>query len=89
MAKFQQLDDLYRFPGFVPQSRIRGVFGDPRAVVITLLRRRKKRFATSAAKRTGASTTSGLGVPGTSRVATSVFISSILSAGSSVSGAGA
>ena len=30
MAKFKLLHDLYRFPGFVPLPRIRGVFGDPR-----------------------------------------------------------
>jgi hypothetical protein len=44
MAKFKQLQDLYRFPGFVPQPTIRGIFGDPLAVVITLRRRRKKRL---------------------------------------------
>jgi hypothetical protein len=89
MARFKQLYDLYRFPGFVPLPGIQGVFGDPQAVVITLHRRRKKRFATSAAKRTGPTTTSGLGVPGISPVATSVFISSTRCAGSKVSGAGA
>lgn len=89
MAKFKQLDDLYRFPGFVPLPGIRGVFGDPRAVVITLRRRRKKRFATSAAKRTGPTTTSGLGVPAISPVATSVSISPTPCAGSSVGSAGA
>ena len=41
MATFKQLRDLYRFPGFVPQAGIQGVFGDPSAVVITLQRRRK------------------------------------------------
>src|SRR5215472_11176488 len=41
MATFKLLQDLYRFPGFVPQTRIRGFFGDPHAVVITLQRRRK------------------------------------------------
>ena len=35
MAKFKLLLDLYRFPGFVPVPTIRGVFGDPQAVVIT------------------------------------------------------
>ena len=50
MAKFKLLHDLYRFPGFVPLPRVRGVFGDPWAVVITLQRRRKKRFVASAAR---------------------------------------
>src|SRR5260370_38974317 len=89
MAKFKQLYDLYRFPGFVPQPGIQGVFGDPRAVVITLRRRRKKQFATSAVKCLGAVTTSGLGASGTSPVATSVSISPTSCAGSSVGGVGA
>ena len=72
MANFKQLRDLYRFSGFVPQARLRGIFGDPRAVVITLQRRRKKRFAARAGKDRGATTTSGLGGPGTFPVATSV-----------------
>jgi hypothetical protein len=89
MAKFKRLYDLYRFPGFVPQLTIRGVFGDPHAVVITLRRRRKKRFATSAAKHLGLATTSGFGASEISVVATSVSISSTSCAGSNVVGAGA
>src|ERR1700737_912209 len=50
MAKLKRLLDIYRFPGFVPRPRVRGNFGDPRAVVITLQRRRKKRAAGSADK---------------------------------------
>src|SRR5436305_1482336 len=34
MAKFKRLHDLYRFPGFVPHPRVRGVFGDPRCIGI-------------------------------------------------------
>jgi hypothetical protein len=89
MAKFQQLYDLYRFPGLIPRARIRGVFGDPRAVVITLQRRRKKRFAALAGKCLGATTTNGLGVPGTSPVATGRSTLPTPSAGSSVRGAAA
>lgn len=89
MANFKRLPDLYRFPGFVPQARIRGIFGDPRAVVITLQRRRKKRFAAPAGKPLGPTTIRDLGVPGICRVATSVSTSPIPSAGFSVSGAGA
>jgi hypothetical protein len=59
MAKFHQLRDLYRFPGFVPHDRIRGVFGDPRAVVIPLKRSRKKRTAASAGTHTTPITTNG------------------------------
>jgi len=75
MAKFKLLHDLYRFPGFVPQARVRGLFGDAHAVAITLQRRRKKRSAMSAERCIGASTTSGLGVSAIFPVATSGSIS--------------
>ena len=58
MAKFKQLRDLYRFPGFIPSQHIRGVFGDPMAVVVSLKRCRKKRFAASAGKPPSATTIS-------------------------------
>jgi hypothetical protein len=45
MGKLRRLQDVYRFPGFIPMAEVRGVFGDPWAVVITLRRRRKKRAA--------------------------------------------
>jgi hypothetical protein len=45
MANFTQLRDLYAFPGFVPNTLVHGVFGDPFAVVIPLRRLRKKRPA--------------------------------------------
>ena len=89
MATFKHLRDLYRFPGFVPQPGIQGVFGDPRAVVISLQRRRKKRFVAPVGKRIGPSTISGRGVPAISPVATSVFTSLIPCAGSTVGGVGA
>ena len=59
MANFKQLHDLYRFPGFVPRPHIRGIFGEPMAVVISLKRCRKKLSAASAAKLTSATTTNG------------------------------
>src|ERR1019366_7530705 len=40
--------DTYTFPGFRPQPTVRGVFGDPKARIITLARRAKKRFAGAA-----------------------------------------
>ena len=89
MAKFKQLHDLYRFPGFVPQPKVRGVFGDPLAVVITLRRRRKKRFAAPAGTSRGPTTTSGPDGLGISPVATSVSTWPTRSAESSVRGAGA
>lgn len=45
MANFTHLRDLYAFPGFVPNTLIHGVFGDPFAAVIPLRRLRKKRPA--------------------------------------------
>jgi hypothetical protein len=75
MANFKQLHDLYRFPGFVPRPHIRGIFGDPMAVVISLKRCRKKLSAASAAKLISAITTSGVDAFAISPVATSASIS--------------
>src|SRR3989442_13060593 len=87
MAKFKQLRDLYRFPGFVHQAKVRGLFGDPLAVVITLRRRRKKRSAAPAVNRIERITRSGCGAPGISPVATGASISCIPCAASIVGGA--
>src|SRR3979411_3548176 len=40
----RRLWDTYSFPGFRPEQTVRGVFGDPKARVITLKRRSKKRL---------------------------------------------
>lgn len=45
MQKQRRLKDEYRYPGFVPLTAVKGVFGDPRAVIISLRRCRKKRAA--------------------------------------------
>ncbi len=45
MAKHRRLWDLYRFPGFYPEHTVSGTYGDPKARVIGLLRRGKKRAA--------------------------------------------
>ena len=37
----RRLLDAYRFPGFRPQATIKGVFGDPKARVISLVRQKK------------------------------------------------
>jgi hypothetical protein len=71
MANFTRLRDLYRFPGFVPRDHIRGVFGDPKAVVIPLRRVREKRPAVSVDKFTAPTTTSDLDSSVISRAATS------------------
>jgi len=41
----KRLSDAYRFDGFRPLEELHGVFGDPVARVITLVRRSKKRAA--------------------------------------------
>jgi hypothetical protein len=70
MGKLKRLQDVYKFPGFVPMAEVRGVFGDPWAVVITLHRRRKKRAAGCADEGVAPSTTNGHGASATSPVAT-------------------
>jgi hypothetical protein len=70
MGKLKRLQDVYRFPGFVPLAEVRGIFGDPRAVVITLRRRRKKRAAGCAGERLAPSTTNGRAASAISPVAT-------------------
>ena len=83
MAIFKLLQDLYRFPGFVPLPIVHGIFGDPVAVVITLQRRRKKRSAACAAGCFAAITTSGGDAFAISLAETSGFISSFFCVGSS------
>jgi hypothetical protein len=70
MGKLKRLQDVYRFPGFVPLAEVRGIFGDSRAVVITLRRRRKKRAVGCADERIAPSTTNDRGASATSPVAT-------------------
>ena len=82
MGKLKRLQDVYRFPGLVPLAGVRGVFGDPWAVVITLRRRRKKRAAECAGEDLALSTTNGCGACATSLVATGGSIWSSRFAGS-------
>ena len=90
MAKSKLLHDLYRFPDFVPLPGIRGVFGDPLAVVIDLLRPRKKRSsAASAARCIAATTTSGDVAYAISPAGTDASISSFSCVESSARGAAA
>ena len=49
--------DEYHFPGFRPKSKVRGIFGDPKARVVRLERRQKKQHAAVAAHHTQPSTT--------------------------------
>ena len=43
MGKHKRLWDLYRFPGFSPEHTVSGIFGDPHARILGLVRRGKKR----------------------------------------------
>jgi hypothetical protein len=42
MRKNRRLHDAYRFPGFRPEPTVRGLFGDPKACLVRLVRRGKK-----------------------------------------------
>ena len=53
MRNIKNLWDIYQFSSFRVERRVAGVFGDPYALVLRLQRRGKKRFAGSAAVRTG------------------------------------
>ena len=44
MRKHKRLWDTYRYPGFRPSTKVYGIFGDPKARVIELHRREKKRL---------------------------------------------
>ena len=37
MQKHRRLEDAYRFIGFRPEPRVRGIFGDPKARIVRLL----------------------------------------------------
>src|SRR5271166_5047355 len=53
----RRLWDTYAFPGFRPQPTVHGIFGEPKARVITLNRRSKKQPAAVAVASTWAGTT--------------------------------
>ena len=89
MAKLKRLLDIYRFPGFGPRTKLRGIFGDPLAVVITLQRRRKKRPAASVGTPTAATTTSGHAASAICLVATNVSTLASRHAGSIAPGVAA
>jgi len=70
----RRLLDAYRFPFFRPLEKIRGIFGDSKARVITLVRCSKKQSATPAAELTPAGTTRGFDEFAISLVATHASI---------------
>jgi hypothetical protein len=61
-SKKRRLRDAYRFPGFRPVDDLRGVFGDPYARVVTLVRRSKKRRAVRVDDSSPVGTIEGSGV---------------------------
>ena len=74
-SKPKRLADAYRFPGFRPLSKLRGVFGDRKARVVTLVRRSKKRFAVRAGRGIADGTTGRCGERGICPTATRASIS--------------
>lgn len=57
MQNKRGLYDAYRFPGFRPEIKCKGIFGDPVAKVVVLKRRQKKRHVDNATQFIGHSTT--------------------------------
>jgi len=45
MSKRKRISAVYKFPGFIPNEKISGIFGDPQSLVIRLKRIEKKRYA--------------------------------------------
>lgn len=48
MPKIKRLADAYRFPGFTPSLILKGIFGDQKARVIQLTRKKKKQSVLAA-----------------------------------------
>lgn len=74
MHKHKRLTDAYRFAGWTPLETVKGVFGDPKAIVIELNRRQKKQCVQSAVTPRKVSTTAGRAASGIFPVATGVCI---------------
>jgi hypothetical protein len=69
----RRLADTYTFAGFRPESNVQGIFGDPQARVVRLVRRGKKHFVERAARRTLAGTTAAADECGTFRAGSTAF----------------
>jgi hypothetical protein len=87
MRKILRLPDAYRFPGFYPETVVRGIFGDPKARIVSLRRRRKKRPVAPAANPFEASATAKRAASATFLAATHVSISTSRFAACTVAGA--
>jgi hypothetical protein len=65
MKTGRSLRELFSFPGFVAAATLKGVFGDPKARIVSLRRRKKRPFARIAAIAAAAATTSACAEPET------------------------
>jgi len=50
MRKNRRLTDSYKFPGFRPYQKVKGIFGDQKSLIITMKRVEKKQYVQSAYK---------------------------------------
>ena len=73
----RRLWDAYAFPGFRPEATVRGIFGDPKARIIRLRRRSKKRDAVVVDACITAGTIARSVACATSRAATRAYISNL------------
>ena len=64
MKTGRSLRELLSVPGFVASAKLRGIFGDPKARIVQLRRRKKRPFAQIAGSAAGGVTTSGGAVCG-------------------------
>ena len=71
--KNKRLRGTYGFAGFVPLAAVHGVFGDPKAVILKLSRRRKKRCAVDVVAGVVVTTTADSSKCGIFRAETDVF----------------
>jgi hypothetical protein len=67
MGKQRRLQEGYRFDGLRPLATVRGVFGDPKARIVALVRRRKKRHVAPVGGGSAVFTTADAGWCGTWR----------------------
>ena len=80
--KRRRLADAYTFAGFRPLQRVQGLFGEPGARLITLVRRRKKRSVAPAVQRIAPGTTADSDVCGICPAPITAFTSTWRCAGS-------
>jgi hypothetical protein len=85
-VKRRRLADAYTFPGFRPLPRVQGLFGEPGARLVTLVRREKKRSAVPVARRIAAGTTAGDGGYGICPARITAFTSTWRCVGSTAGG---